>query len=343
MIYQLTGQDRIKILPLIKNSRHELTIDAVIYGNSPGRIYVDDSNNPKSGLIETSECRVIFGNCDNSDFNSHIIKEIGYWGAVTCDEKKWGDLIEKNHSNRAVHKYNRRYYKLCKSDFIKPDESVHVDLLDYNSINNLNYNNSEIVKDWINILNIKKLKKYSLAAVVNKDNTIASCSAFDCIVDNKIEIGIQTTKGFRKQGYGKSVVSALIKSSFSNGIEEIGWHCANSNIGSIKIAESLGFKLIKKYESYTPFPPIENISDLTTDEWREYAQFYMDKAKENSDLYWFTMICWANSGDLKQVNTCIQNMLRNKQYWFISKLDEREEFQIFNDDIEWKQIKDELQ
>lgn len=73
----------------------------------------------------------------------------------------------------------------------------------------------------------------------------ASCSAFDCVVDKKIELGIQTTKGFRKQGYGKSAVAALIKTSFLNGIEEIGWHCVSSNKGSIRIAESLGFTCIK--------------------------------------------------------------------------------------------------
>jgi len=343
MIYQLSDQDRTKILPLIKNSRHELTIDAVISGNSPGNIFVDDLERSKSGLIKTPECNVIFGKSDNSGFNSSALKEIGYFEQVTCDDNSWDTVIENNHCNNAIHKYKRLYFKLNQSDFIEQDDSENIELLDYRSLPNLTYKNSEVVKDWINILNIVRFKDFKLAAVVNIDNTIASCSAFDCIVDKKIEIGIQTTRGFRRKGYGKSAVASLIKSAFSQNIEEIGWHCVSSNKGSIRIAESLGFKHIKTYESYTPYLPVENIRDLNRNEWVEYARFYMDKARDNPNQYWFSMICWANSGDLSSVKTCIQHMLDNKLYWFIPMIDEREEFSIFNDNREWKQIKEDLQ
>jgi RimJ/RimL family protein N-acetyltransferase len=232
-----------------------------------------------------------------------------------------------------------------KSDFIdsnKNRKQVEIDLLYANNLKDLNYTNSDIVTDWINILDIEKYESTCLAAIVKIDNIIASCSAIDCIINSKIEIGILTTKEFRKKGHGKSAVESLIRASFLNRIEEIGWHCPITNKGSRKIAESLGFKLISTYEAYTPYPPIENISDLSTEEWIKYANFYMEKAKDNPDHYWLATICWANSKNIEKVIDCIHLMLGHNIHWFIELIDESEEFKIFEGNDDWNQIKEML-
>jgi hypothetical protein len=86
MIVELLGQDKIKVIPLFKNSQHVLAIECVIYGKSPGNIFVDDLKNPKSGLIKTPEGNVIFGNSENSKFNSEISEKIDNFDSIEVDE-----------------------------------------------------------------------------------------------------------------------------------------------------------------------------------------------------------------------------------------------------------------
>ncbi len=104
MIEELFDNDRSKVLPLIINSNHELTIKSVISGNSPGSVYVDNINIPQSGLVKTPECNVVFGKSDNSDFNIEIETHLGYFDPITCDESNWNGIVKNIHSNNAIRK-----------------------------------------------------------------------------------------------------------------------------------------------------------------------------------------------------------------------------------------------
>lgn len=65
---------------------------------------------------------------------------------------------------------------------------------------------------------------------------------------NKCEIGIETDEEYRKNGFATIVVSVCIKYCMENNIDHIGWHCFESNIGSQKTAEKVGFTLCKEYK-----------------------------------------------------------------------------------------------
>ena len=148
------------------------------------------------------------------------------------------------------------------------------------------------MSDWFEFEDIDRFNELCLAAVLVKNNEIVSISAVDCFVDNKIEIGVKTIKGHKRKGYGKAVVSALVDESFKNGIEEIGWHCVSTNSGSKKIEERCGFKYTLTYETYFPYPPIENIDNLSTTKWSDLARFFEKKANDNANHFWQASKCW---------------------------------------------------
>jgi hypothetical protein len=164
---------------------------------------------------------------------------------------------------------------------------------------------------------------------------IASCAAIDCIYGQRAEIGIKTMEGFRKQGYGIATVRALLTALFEQGFDEIGWHCVSSNRGSIHIAETVGFSLKTKYEAYSPFPPIENLSDLDAEEWMEYARFFEDKANRNANHYWQAAKCWAKAGEMSRSVSCIGKMIDNKLFWFKDFMDQSPEFARLSGSPEW--------
>jgi len=117
MIVELFEADRKKILPLIRNSLHQLSIQSVIEGNTPGEVYVDNRDDPRSGLIKTSECNMIFGDAANRGFNEGIKEHIDYFDQIICDEPSWDEVLPTIHGNSGLRKYRRKYYKIEKSQY----------------------------------------------------------------------------------------------------------------------------------------------------------------------------------------------------------------------------------
>jgi len=335
-----------KILPLIRNSLNQLSIRSAVEGNTPGAVYVDSRGNPKSGLIKTSECNVIFGESANKGFNEGIKKHIDYFDQIICDEPGWDEVLPAIHANGALRKYRRKYYCLEKSRYRESpskEENPEIQLLYADTIGQLDYQNADIVNDWMVLEKPERFGRLCLGALAVVGDTIASCSLIDCISDKKIEIGIKTTKGFRKLGYGKKAVAAMVTESFRNGIEEIGWHCVSTNIGSIKTAERCGFRFHREYESNAPLPPIENAADLTKEQWEDYARFFEEKARDNTDHHWAASRCWAQANDSASALGCIRRLLENQIYWFIDLLDGSEEHQRFAGDAAWIELRRELE
>ncbi len=335
---KLSGKDKNKIMTLIKNTNHELSIESAVRGNIPCTIYADNSKTPGSGLIKTPECNVLFGEACNSDFNSEISAEIDYYDQITCDNSVWEEQIHEIHPNIALRKYNRCYYRFYKTGFSGADQNLtgrNADIIYPGALNNLAYTNADMVTDWIILDNPEKFENTCMAAVIPIENEITACSGLDCIADDKIEIGINTVKKYRKQGFGSVVVRAMAGTSFSNGIKEIGWHCVSTNTGSRKIAEHIGFKHILSYKSYTPYPPIENSTDLTPYEWIEWTEFYMKKAEAGPVQYWQASRCLAHAGNMDVVKFCFTKLLENKILWFMDSFRECDEFEEFNTDNEW--------
>ena len=342
MIFELDKKDFYKVKSLIKNSNHELSINAVINGTSPGEIFVDNCEKPLSALIMTSECKVVAGNARNNLFNEGVRGKLDFYDQLTCDDHEWEDHISELHSNVAIRKYTRRYYELEKlkfTDYINClDPKFTIEHVSVGNLNILNYENSDKIRDWIKLEDTSKFNDYCLGSYIRQDNKIVSMSLVDCIVDNRIEIGVKTEKEYRNNGLGAIACAATISASILNGIERIGWHCVDTNIGTIKIAEKLGFKLIKKYSSFTPYPPIENDTDLTKEQWSDWARYYTEMNDVQPYYYWLSAECWAKASNMEQTIENIKKLIEAGQMWFAKYLRDVETFKAFEGNKEWQKL-----
>ncbi len=69
--------------------------------------------------------------------------------------------------------------------------------------------------------------------------------AFSSAVDDKrLEIGIETTPKYRGKGLARLVCDRLLVYCAEKGLEPV-WCCRKSNIGSVRLAETLGFKKVE--------------------------------------------------------------------------------------------------
>lgn len=342
MIYQLQKSDFYKVEGLIKNSNHELSIKAVINGTSPGEIYVDNLKKPLSTLIITTECNIVAGKADNKLFNMGVKEKLGFFDQVTCDDEGWEDGIYEIHKNIALRKYVRRYYELDQLkfvDFIRNlDYQYTLEYVNVGNLNNIVFENSDKIRDWIKFENISTYKDYCLGAYVRTDKKIVSMSLVDCIVDDRIEIGVKTEKEYQKRGLGSIATAAAVSSCISKGINKIGWHCVDTNIGSIKTAEKVGFKLVKKYSSFTPFPPIENDTDLSKEQWSEWAIYYAEMNKIQPNYFWLSAECWAKASKMDEAIDNIMKLIETGQMWFVDYLPNINAFKAFEDKKEWQKL-----
>jgi hypothetical protein len=150
LIHQLGKGDYGKVSKLIENTNHELAIDAVIVGNSPGEIYVDNTEGPLSTLIITPTCNVVAGYANNTLFNTEIKKKLDFFDSVTCDTEEWERKIYDIHCNIAIRKYRRRYYtfdKLLYHHFIEYlDEQYTLDYVYVDTLEDINYENCDKIR-----------------------------------------------------------------------------------------------------------------------------------------------------------------------------------------------------
>jgi RimJ/RimL family protein N-acetyltransferase len=338
VIHELYGAERLRVLPLIRNGCNELSVRAVIHGELPGSVLVDDRESPTRGLVRTTECNLLFGRPDGAEFNRDIRDAIGCLDQLTCDHPGWEDVVYGLHRNNALRKYTRAFYTLAREDF--RGESVpsagNLRIIRHGDLGRLPYANAEIVSEWIKVEGLDRLPGLPLAAVVIRDGAIVSCSALDCIHDGRVEIGVKTRAGHRRMGHGKAAVLAMADASFRSGVREIGWHCVATNAGSRRIAEECGFTMAGTYDSFTPYPPIENETDLSAAQWIEYALFLEGRAAQDGSQDWQAARCRAKAEDMEGALVCLSRLAATGATWFIGMMEECGEFNRFTGRGEWE-------
>lgn len=306
-MYKLELNDYKKVLPLIQ-SKHHLSVFSVIQGIMQGEIFVNNLENPTATLIQTSECNILAGNTDDEAFNSSISDELGFWDPVFPDSEEWIRMIPLVHQNHFVRPYTRCYYSLTPENFIDTNkvlpQGFTVEQVDPNflRLNNFKYADEIIglMEDWGTE---DSFVKNGGGAYVRNQDEIISRSMWDCTYDGKVEIGIETKRNeYRKMGLGTIAASSTIKACFERGYNTVGWHCVETNKGSRAIASKLGFKLKDTYTAFTPYPPIENPTDLSETEWNEWAEYFENSAKIDSRLWSECLCAYIKANNVAKAN-----------------------------------------
>ncbi len=303
-MFKLHSREYSKIIPFIK-SQNELSVFAVIHNIMPGEVYVNSLEKPTAVLIQTSECNLVAGDITDAEFNSRIVEELDFWDQLTPDTPEWSDIIPSIHKNPYIRKYKRCRYILTRDIFkectVVLKEGFVLEKVDVNVMKKSGYENAEKLLKWVEEWgSIQNFEKYGTGYYIHKDNVIVSWSVSDCSFEKVIAIGINTDERYRKNGLAKMVVSATIKDCFAKGYEKIEWLCVATNKGSRVLAETLGFQFKNEYYSYTSYPPVENLYDLTEAEWCEWGMYLEEASKSQNELWVECLTCYLKSNNIKK-------------------------------------------
>lgn len=154
-------------------------------------------------------------------------------------------------SGKYPRKIFRNHYFFGKKNILPINVPDDFDLVkvDASIIENGSLINIDKIRDWINDTwkGPKDFVSNGFGYCLIKDNHIVSWCLADYVVDSRCEIGVETDEDYQRQGLATIVVSSCINHCLMSGIERIGWDCFKTNIGSIKLAEKVGFKLYQEY------------------------------------------------------------------------------------------------
>ena len=316
LVFKLEKNDYKKVTNLVK-SENELSVFSVINGVNPGEIFVNSIDNPTSVLIRTSECNLIAGNSTDEVFNSHVSEELDFWDPLVPDSLEWMNKIPTIHKNHFIRKYKRRHYVLTADSFIDCTEPLKtgyiLEKVNMSFLKECSLENSKLILDTLaeNWGSEENFKKHGTGYLVRNEKTIISWALADCSFKTTVAIGIYTDERYRRNGFCKVTAAEVIRDCFVMGFKKIDWLCVDSNKGSIAIAEKLGFKLVDVYYAFTSYPPIENLKDLSEDEWHQWGKYLEDASKAEDCLLLECVYSYIKSNDIEKTISIMKN-IKNK-------------------------------
>lgn len=298
MICELKKSEYEKVRPLYEELNFYLITTAVIEGTSPGRIWVDNADHPEIAFLISPEGYFVAGTSSNTEFNvslktlltSTIIPERSKKGeqyiALHYHPDTWESTIERMLEEKVPLKSCGYFFKLSELKVTDWKERIppgfQMVQVDRNFLKRTDLKNHDTITDHIesHFNSPQDFLQHGIGFCLVHGDIIVSWSLADCVSGISCEIGIATDEEYRRQGFAAITAAATVEYCLSNNFTEIGWHTGTANIGSVKMAEKVGFVKRKDEKSYFSwFHKIDNFIEHGFCSWlngqyKESAQWY---------------------------------------------------------------------
>ncbi|MDX8342249.1 GNAT family N-acetyltransferase [Rossellomorea sp. YZS02] len=247
---------------------------AVIDGDHPGRVFVDDVTDPTSGFIWLGSQNgfIFMGDAENEEFNvelSHffqtVIKSDGNEVGLSAFEAignhpKWNKTL-RNVFGENIIGYNQKVYELKMSGYRTQNESeldqgyevvkINKDIMVNNVVlDSTDFLRSKVLEFWPSFE--RYLDEGIGYAAIYENEIVSVC--FSGVVAGKVHgIDIETSKNHQGKKLGQRVAHSFVRECLENHLTPY-WDCMEINHPSVSIAENLGFENTMNYVWYSiPF------------------------------------------------------------------------------------------
>lgn len=268
MITELKKHEFYKCKHMIIIQGH-MEVKAIIEGINPGRIFVDNTEYPTSGLIWLGNNDGFFfiGNEENQEFNRGLndffyrviepeAKKVGlHWFEGVGHHPNWNKRINKIFQHRKIGSWNQKVYMLQESDYKQANEpaiaqgytilKINKSLYE-NSIHNLDFINAKILGFWSSL---DDFFDYGIGFVAVYQNQIISSCFSGFVAEGTHNIDIETLEEHQGKKLAQKLAHTFVKECFRKGMIPY-WDCMEGNKPSIAVAENIGFSNVFNYVGY---------------------------------------------------------------------------------------------
>ena len=257
--------------PLKAVTINTLFVQAVVERKIVGKIYVDNTEAPRTFLIyHPYGMSLLFGETGNEYFNALFQnyslntfkvrqryewlqafpdiwhdKLIGMFGEKLIKSKEnigndQNNRIEEN--TRVNFRFNKKKYFVFRSSI--PDNKYLIHRTDKGMFEDMN--GSVVPKYFWE--DAEQFHKQGIGFSLFFEDNLASTAYSAFITKTQLEIGIETNQNNRGKGFAILTCASLIDYCIDHNLEPV-WSCKLENIGSYLLAQKLGFEPT----SYRPF------------------------------------------------------------------------------------------
>jgi RimJ/RimL family protein N-acetyltransferase len=300
MIHELNPVKFETVRPLFRPLAHQPFCTAVLAGLHPGRVFVDDPEQPQAAFVTREDpwC-FLAGNPDNKAFNEalnlaifrrEIIGEDLAALLFTCHPEGWHtELATVLHPRQPIPMQRRHYVgreltydwraDLPAGFSIHPMDEA---LLERPGLA-IPREVEETIDKWRSWAGAQ-LTDLGFVAIHADDAAqeaeVASWATVDAIVEGVGDAGLFTVAKHRRRGLATITAAAALEHSLSHGVSAVHWTCAESNIASIRTAEKLGFRRQPDYiMHYLVFEEAQHLGNLG------YMLLQEQRYQESADLF----------------------------------------------------------
>ena len=309
MLYKLDRTAYAQVTPLFQDRDVHLDIEAVLCGDCAGTVYVDDVNHPRTACVVSGDGYYLDGATDHTAFNAALNAQFprDEYFVLYCDSDRWaGDLDDLLIQTYAV-PAGRSHLRL--GELTMPDwqdrvpDGYELRAIDRNLLSSGLDGTDDLVEGILATWRSVELflEKGFGTCVVHDGEVVSHCSADYCI-DDRCEVGVGTSWGHRRKGLATLSAAATVSQAVDRGLA-VGWHCWSNNVGSLGVAGKVGFRLACTFDVFISHWAAENVSDMTQDEFREFAHnherlFELDPPQSGYP-HIVTATAWSLADDVK--------------------------------------------
>lgn len=244
---------------------------AVVVGNNPGEVWVDNPLNLASALVWSDglEGFNFMGNARNALFNQSIAmwlnnEMIPFLKSrdkkdfeFSVDSEEWYPTLYEVMANREIHKSFQYVFKsnestndLLSTEMLEPYKAVEINEALFHELKNGDISNvafliNYIQQYWGTIDNYLE-KGYGYLALTDKKE-IVSIAVSSSEFHSTHTVGVETLEGYKRQGLSSSLVKLLLMKFQQKNIAAW-WDCMESNLASQKTAEKAGLVKVYRYQ-----------------------------------------------------------------------------------------------
>jgi len=274
-IHELSPEQFDRVRPLIGDQGIHVEMLATLSGHCRGRVWVDHSDHPRTALV-LSQCHngYCLGTASLSGIalvQQLIEMIIGPWGRRMGAVQwclRYPSGWHEPLSAALAHKHPIASSYLClhyASDRTPPladsmPEGYRLLPVD-NTFLNDSWQHHKTLDAWIR--DCWTSQETYLAeglgyAIVRGDEIISHCMA-EYPAKDAYGIGVDTTEGYRRQGWGTRASRATVHACLDRG-KSVYWHCHQGNVSSEQLARKVGLEPLRRYPVlYAWYNPLDQM------------------------------------------------------------------------------------
>ncbi|WP_338258324.1 GNAT family N-acetyltransferase [Dictyobacter halimunensis] len=252
-----------RVRPLFEDATYHLVVMNVLTGVLPGKIYVDDPDNPGTSiLLPSNRHRVYVGGAPEPAVLEDVLErnykrshEGGYGLLIYYPSDTWRQALEQLLPQQKAFAGQRQFYRLREPstswNWSLPENiiagRIEEAIVEDESLVNRDLLREEICSESPSLEYFFR-RNFGFCAR-DGQQLVAWCLA-EYHYQSRYELGIETIEAYQRKGIATYLAAAVIRKAFAEGATEIGWHCWAGNEPSIATAVKLGFEKARDYAAY---------------------------------------------------------------------------------------------